>query len=468
MQSKTLGADGKQVISFNDKSTLLAQIRQNLSSNRPSGLPGLAGLAGSCSSIPASYPPLSSASDSLTQFAKQLAILAKKSAVESDLTGSGGSLSEVESGSSNSGLSPKRPSSLLDPKARALPSASLPRKVATVTPNLSRARNFTPHRPRAAVEPLIKITPEVHASSASSMLASLCSAPSALSALSALSASPMIPSPMGARRSELSSELLNFTAKSDVAAVSKQPTDDSDSGSGLFHNLSLASQLEGFASSTSTAVTSAAESLKDLLKTPSETPTTSSLQWNGEQASASGGQGSNYSWSNYAQWNGGAWNGGSVTNQPDWSSNPWPAQQQPQQQQVFSNGNGNTEADVSATSGDFSNSTMNFANFSGNSSHQWPNYGSNGTASASTPTSSVTGYQQAINQTDQSSQYPTPSYFPNSYLNSPNNTPAFESYPQSNGLSGFPNLGNYNSYNSHTSNSFPPNYSQPYPGSFSQ
>lgn len=477
MQSRTVGGvdGGKQVISFNDKSALLAHLRQNLASNRTSGFAG--GLAGSSSILSpssSSYLPMSNASDSSSnQCAQQLAMLAQKSAADFKLefTGNGGSLSE-ESGSSNSGLSPKRPSSLLDPKARALPSASLPRKVATVTPNLSRTRDVTPLRKTAAVETLAKTSSEIQSSSASSMLASLCSAPSALSAFSALSASSTVPSSVP-QRPELPSELLNFAAKSDVEAnLSKQPTDDSDSGSGLFDNLSLASQLEGFASSTSVTAASTAESLKDLLKTPSNEAlsTTAGQQWNGEQTAETSGQETSYPWSNYPQWNN-AWNGANpLSSQSGWTNNPWPMQPQQQQQSGFSNGSntGNNASsaatsEASATSSDIYNNglNMNFSNFGG-SSNQWLNYGtSSNSTTANTPTTSHSTNSQA-------GQYPSPTYFPNSYLNSSNNT-SYETYPQSNGQSGYPNLsGNYNPYTSHTGNNFPPNYSQPYPGSFSQ
>lgn len=91
--------------------------------------------------------------------------------------------------------------------------------------------------------------------------------------------------------------------------------------SGLFDNLSLASQLEGFASAQE-AVTS---NLKDLLKSTTNNgagsvPVTSAddpavpsnFGWSGESSVATGA-GSNYPWNEYS-WNPSSWNNNSWNN----------------------------------------------------------------------------------------------------------------------------------------------------------
>lgn len=116
MQQKSLvGDSSKQVISFNGKSALLAQIRQNLTVNKGFGnnlssMTMTARVGGSSS--PRNLPPLANNSN-LNHFAKQLASLAQKSTVDllTDV-GVGCSQADFET-CSNSGLSPKRPSSLL-------------------------------------------------------------------------------------------------------------------------------------------------------------------------------------------------------------------------------------------------------------------------------------------------------------------------------------------------------------------
>lgn len=471
----------KHLISFTDKNPLASQIRQNLLAGKGpsgSGKPGesqATSLPGKLSfSLPGSH-------SSLNQFAKQLAALAQKSAADSlaDLIGGGsGSHSELESttSSSNSGTSPIRPSSLLDPKARALPSASLPRKVATVSPNVSRARFFTPNRPLAAVEPVSKngaIESGDMAASESSMLTPECPAPSALSALSALSASPMTAAPASlARISEMPTDMIDFSTKTDGG--------NSNNGrSGLFDNLSLASQLEGFASSTSKTTAPKAESLKDLLKmaptsldstattTTSAPNVNSQFQWNdGSTATSS----ANYqSWSEYPNWNN-SWsessvvssNGNAATN---WSTpNQWPSV--PQQQVLgsdFTNssgggGGGHSTATTSSGVDLYNNHQQQYSNFGVNS--QWPNGNFSNTIPTTGATTTSTTYPPA-------DQYPgtTAPYFPaNTYFNNA----TYGTYPQS-GHPSFPaTMSNFhlNQYSGHSSNNFTPGYS--YPGSFSQ
>jgi hypothetical protein len=117
MQQKSLVNDSsKQVISFNDKSALLAQIRQNLTANKGFGNNLTSSMStrvgGRSSSTSRNLPPLASNSN-LNHFAKQLASLAQKSTVDllTDV-GVGCSQADFEAGN-NSGLSPKRTSSLL-------------------------------------------------------------------------------------------------------------------------------------------------------------------------------------------------------------------------------------------------------------------------------------------------------------------------------------------------------------------
>ena len=474
----------KQVISFSDKNALLAQIRQNLAAGKgPSGSakqggqPGSSLLAGSLGlPLPNSN---SSSHPHLNQFAKQLAALAQKSTTDSmlDLIG-GASQSELDnnSSSSNSGSSPMRPSSLLDPKARALPSASLHKKVATVSPNVSKARIFTPNRPLAAVEPMMK-TPNTAAdektpTSESPILASMCSAPSSLSALSALSASPMsAASGSLSRFSEMPSELMDFANNSSGGGRS-----------GLFDNLSLASQLEGFASSTSKAVAPPAESLKDLLKaTPSAAgnglPAPPPFQWNGNGGIGNPMHGA-FPWSDYAQWNtSSSWNGPPVAghdNSPAWSSSSqWSSTPRQQQQQQVngsdfassSTGNGAKPATTSAATDSYGN--QQYSNFG----NPWPpgSFVTNTTAASSS--SDAAAPYPSHSQSD--GQYPgPPPYFPtNSYLNTANYA---NYYPQGNqpsfptGTSNY-HLNQYHSAHGGGTNFTPtPGYPQPYPGSFSQ
>lgn len=459
MQQKASAVDPKQVISFNDKSALLAQIRQNLSANK--------GFGNSVGNRSANLGETSSANSlpnnpNLNHFAKQLASLAQKSAADL-LTevGVGCSQSDVES-NSNSGLSPKRPSSLLDPKARALPSASLPKKVATVSPNVSKARVFTPNRPMATVEPMTKspifnpsLRPDLSPSPGT-----MCPNPSALSALTALSASPLTAKPASfTRRSGLSPDLGDFVSKSELEHQSSLDSNGS-SRSGLFDNLSLASQLEGFASCTSAAARPTAESLKDLLKTTNNATSenvASNVQWSDDQA-ASGGVNTPSQWSDYPQWNNGQWNGASTSNQVNWQ---WSQQQQQQlpPQQVQSNftgasGTGSTSTADANAPADAYNTQQYSNNFDSN--NQWTNYNSATTAANSTyPSHSLpVGH------------YSTPSYFPTSYFGS--NAPAYNTYPQTSqpGYAGL-NSNYHNQYSGHGGNDFTPSYSQPYPGSFS-
>ena len=477
MQQKTSVTDSsKQVISFNDKSALLAQIRQNLSANK--GFGNSVGsmnvkMGGSSSNAIHALPNNSN----LNHFAKQLATLAQKSAADL-LTevGVGCSQSDIES-NSNSGLSPKRPSSLLDPKARALPSASLPKKVATVSPNVSKARNFTPNRPMAAVEPMSKpsIVNPLGAEFPSSPDAT-CPTPSALSALSALSASPLIAKPASfIRRStaDLSPDLAEFASKSETEHQSL--LDSNGSGrSGLFDNLSLASQLEGFASCTTTATRPTAESLKDLLKTTNNATSenvASNLQttWIGDQSVPSGVN-TPPQWSDYPQWNNGQWNGASTSSsQVNWQ---WPQQQQQQQQQqmqpqqvhpIF--GSANSEVDTSTTTntGIASADTYNTHQYSNNfeSSNQWSSNYHSATTAANATTYPSHSLPPAGHYTT------TPSYFPTSYFGT--NAPAYTTYPQTS-QPGYASLNSnyHNQFSGHGGNDFTPSYSQPYPGSFSQ
>lgn len=484
MQQKTSAVDGsKQVISFNDKSALLAQIRQNLTANKGFGNSHNNSSAKTGGNSPTtSVPPLAE-HPNLSHFAKQLASLAQKSAADL-LTEVGISPghSDIESNgnSSNSGLSPKRPSSLLDPKARALPSASLPKKVATVSPNLSKARYFTSNRPTAAVEPMTKPS-HVNPSpvNESSPIPSICSPPSALSALSALSNSPLTAKPVDYHRQpELSSDLGEFPTKGEVQHLSALDNNGS-SRSGLFDNLSLASQLEGFASCTSSATRPTAESLKDLLKTTSsassENVAASNFQWNGEQSTSDGVN--NTSWPDYPQWNNAQWNGASTSNQVNWQWNQQQQQQQhhhQQQQQELhqqqqqhsqvhsnfgspSNSGGPSTADPTIPSADAYNTHQYSSTF--DASNQWPNY------SSATPSAASSTYPS--HSLPPPGHYTTPPYFPTSYFGS--NSSAYNTYPQTS-QSGYTGLNSnyHNQYSGHGGNDFTPNYSQPYPGSFSQ
>lgn len=476
-QKSSIAESAKQVISFNDKSALLAQIRQNLAGNKGLGntLGNITTKMSRSSSTTSKDLPSVANNSSLTHFAKQLASLAQKSAADllTDV-GVGCSQSDFDS-TSNSGMSPKRTSSLLDPKARALPSASLPKKVATVTPNVSKARIFTPRRPTATVEPLSKIPPIVdHSSPMDSSLVSrtISSTPTALSALSTLSASPLsaVKSPNFNRPSEFSSDLVDFATKN---AEERQPALDSSAstrnGSGIFDNLSLASQLEGFASCTSAAARPTAESLKDLLKPVSnaagETIVTG-LQWSGDQTTAGGIPSwsdsqqfstSQQQWNNTGQWNDAA----STSSQVNW---PWSSQQlQPQQCQA--NFASASRIGSSSSSGPTTPSTDSYNQYSNNfdTDNQWVSYNNMTTAANATyPSHSLP---------PPNGHYSTPPYFPTSYFgsNAPV-TPAYATYPQ-NSQPGYNTLdgSNFNNqYNNHGGNDFTPNYSQPYPGSYSQ
>lgn len=477
MQHKTSTGDGsKQVISFNDKSALLAQIRHNLTNNKGFGNSRVNSTDKVRGISPTSSGSALPDNPNLSHFAKQLATLAQKSAADL-LTevgvSSGHSDIESNGNSSNSGMSPKRSSSLLDPKARALPSASLPKKVATVSPNLSKARIFTSNRPTAAVEPMTKHpnvnpTPIIETSSIPSIQANQVNPPSTLSALSALSASPLGTKTINFHRSpELSSDLGEFNAKNDIQHSSLDS--HGSSRSSLFDKLSLASQLEGYASCTSNAAKPTAESLKDLLKTTTNTASenVSNFQWNSEQPTSSGIN--NASWPDYSQWNNGQqWNGASTSNQVNWQ---WPQQEQQQQQplhqqlqlsqghsnfaSVTNNTGGTTTSDSANTPTDVYGGLQYSNNF--DTSNQWSHYNS----SASTAASST----YPSHSLPPAGNYSTSPYFPTSYLH----TPAYSTYPQTSqtGYTGI-NTNYHNQYSGHGGNDFTPNYSQPYPGSFSQ
>lgn len=482
MQHKSSsGDDSKQVISFNDKNTLLAQIRQNLSAGK-----GIGNNVRSSSGQLLESSPRSSLSGNanLSHFAKQLANLAQKSASDSSTeVGVGPSDIESNGSSSNSGLSPIRPSSsLLDPKARALPSASLPKKVATVTPNLSRARSFSSNRPTAPVEPIQKhsLARQSAVADIPSIPNSVCSPPPALSALSALSALTL-PSTTKAvdftRPSKLSPNLGELVSRNEVQ---HQPTSSTDSNgstaSGLFDNLSLASQLEGFASSTSTTAKPSAESLKDLLKTTSnaagENPgsTNYGTEWNGGQAAS----GNSASWPEYPQWNNAEWNGASTSNNSSSSSSQsnwqWSQQQQLANPPIHSNftslagsniGQTPTATNPSQNQIDPYNISHQYSNtFDVN--NQWLNYSS---ASNSANPGNATTYPS--HSLAPIGHLTSPAYYSTPYFGS--NPSTYTSYPPPSqpGFAGV-NTNYHNQYGSHVSSDFAPNYSQPYPGSFSQ
>ena len=387
---------------------------------------------------------------------QQLVALAKKTTNE---TGAGNSQLDDNS------LSPKpsrTSSSLLDPKARALPSASLPKKVATVSPNLSKARVFTPHqRPTAAIEPMAKQPvdplPKIHDLLSSSASSTSC-APVATSSASVQSA--------------------EFVRKNSSDATA-------DARSGLFDNLSLASQLEGFAScpTSEASSTTTAGNLKDLLlksttgnqQSAPEAQMSSHYQWTGDQSSSNDGSSSNsYAWPDYS-WNT-SWN----------ANNQWPNQWA--QSQDF-NGTAAHNASTSAmnatstsSSSRSSSSTMSSENsvaagtlYNGQYSHfgganHWPSYNNSypshsPAGSATTPAGSAglgSATQYPISAAS-SSFYPAANPYFGSNSSGYSNVNASSSYVAAPQQPNYPNLSaNYHQY----SNNFAPGYS--YPGSFSQ
>lgn len=359
-----------------------------------------------------------------------------------------------------------------DSIARALPSDSLPKKVATVSPNLTKARVFTPHRPMANVEPMSKIPATVDHSSVTEsspplMSGTMCPIPSALSALSALSSSPLAVKPTTYNRpSELSPDLVEFSSKSEEEQQSSMESNGSTrNGSGLFDNLSLASQLEGFASCTSAAARPTAESLKDLLKTTNNATSENvvpSLRWNSDETLASVPP----SWSDEQQFptnqqhqwnNGGQWNDASTSSQVNW---PWSQQTPSQQAQTnFSNANRSGGTSTAATpAADSYNNHQYSNNF--DASNQWSNYNN-------TPTAANNSYT-SHSLPPPNGHYSAPPYFPTSYFgsNAPL-PPAYMTYPQTS-QPGYNSLEGSSYHNQYGGNEFPPNYSQPYPGSYSQ
>jgi len=523
LHQKPIGANGnRQTLSFNDKSALLAQIRQNLAAGK--GLSSSAKLLlerGQQSSASPSFAgkfglPVPGSNNqspnNLNHFAKQLAALAQKSAADSlaDLIhggivsgGRSSSNSEIDSGS-NSGSSPSRPSSLLDPKARALPSASLPKKVATIAPNVSKARYFTPNRPTAAVEPsMSKVVPVTESvgsiipsvmSDSSILSMSSGSTQSALSALSALSASPMVataasttPAASLTRTIEMpSTELLDYgNDKVEQDGVAKN-----GAGSGLFDNLSLASQLEGFASSTVKSA-APAESLKDLLRTtssnagqdppPDPALPVSQFQWSRDTPTTTNPP-SYPSWPEYNPWVSNGWNGGGTQQTTtSWSGSnmPWSSSEQQQQQQqpppitpnYGSTGVEDTNASAPPGTAEMYNNHQQYgSNFGMN--HPWPSTSTSfDTSNPAAGSTSVTGPVYPSHSPADQFQGAGP-YFPaTSYFNNSTNSSTFSTYPQSSQL-GFPGaMNNFHlnhPYGGNNGNTFNPGYSQPYPGSFSQ
>jgi hypothetical protein len=266
----------------------------------------------------------------------------------------------------------------------------------------------------------------------------------------------------------LSPDLVEFASKNEEEQLSSLESNGSSrNGSGLFDNLSLASQLEGFASCTSAAARPTAESLKDLLKTTNNATSenvVSNFQWNSDETLASGAP----SWSDqqqfptnqHHQWNNaGQWNDASTSSQVNW---PWSQQLQSQQAQTnFSNANrlgGTSTADTAPLATDSYNSHQYSSNF--DASNQWSNYNNTTTAANNTYTSH--------SLPPPNGHYSTPSYFPTSYFGSNTPlTPAYTTYSQTS-QPGYNSLEGSSYHNQYGGNEFPPNYSQPYPGSYSQ
>lgn len=324
----------------------------------------------------------------------------------------------------------------------------------------------------ANVEPMSKIPATVDHSSVTEsspplMSGTMCPIPSALSALSALSSSPLAEKPTTYNRpSELSPDLVEFSSKSEEEQQSSMESNGSTrNGSGLFDNLSLASQLEGFASCTSAAARPTAESLKDLLKTTNNATSENvvpSLRWNSDETLASVPP----SWSDQQQFptnqqhqwnNGGQWNDASTSSQVNW---PWSQQQPSQQAQAnFSNANRSGGSSTAATpAADSYNNHQYSNNF--DASNQWSNYNN-------TPTAANNSYT-SHSLPPPNGHYSAPPYFPTSYFgsNAPL-PPAYMTYPQTS-QPGYNSLEGSSYHNQYGGNEFPPNYSQPYPGSYSQ
>ena len=454
--------DASQAIAaLGDKSALLAQVRQSIAASKGFGknLGNANVKIGESSSLTSGRSSLS-IPPNLNHFAKQLASLAQKTTVDllTDV-GAGRGQSEVES-NGVSCASPKRTSSLLDPKARALPSASLPKKVAAVGPNLSKARSFTSNRPTTTVEPVPSMQSSLHTSSETELqlMTSTSNSPnSALSALSALSSSPLT--------TKLTSFSQNFDSSSDSnkstmkSETERRPAlDNKSSRNGLFDKISLASQLEGFASCTS-ASKPTAESLKDLLKTTNNTGASenvaSNYPWNDDQTSSVGSNAS--SWPEYPTWNNSQWGGTNSGSQMNWQ---WPPQQHLQAQHNQGNFNGVTNVGETSTVDPNVSSSDAFNQYSNSfdSNNQWANYNS------ATSSTNVTYPSHSLPSTG---HYSGPPYFPTSYLGS--NSSAYGTFPQSS-PSGYTSLNSnyHNQYGGRGTGEFTPSYSQPYPGSFSQ
>lgn len=326
----------------------------------------------------------------------------------------------------------------------------------------------------ATVEPMSKIPDTVERSSITEsspplISSTVCSIPTAVSELSALSSSHLAVKPTTYNQpSELSPDLVEFASKNEEEQLSSLESNGSSrNGSGLFDNLSLASQLEGFASCTSAAARPTAESLKDLLKTTNNATSenvVSNFQWNSDETLASGAP----SWSDqqpfptnqHHQWNNaGQWNDASTSSQVNW---PWSQQLQSQQAQTnFSNANrlgGTSTADTAPLATDSYNSHQYSSNF--DASNQWSNYNNTTTAANNTYTSH--------SLPPPNGHYSTPSYFPTSYFGSNTPlTPAYTTYSQTS-QPGYNSLEGSSYHNQYGGNEFPPNYSQPYPGSYSQ
>lgn len=393
-----------------------------------------------------------------THFAKHLAALAQRST-----TGGMGPKSTSSNGTSpadgeDNGLtdsSSKRSSSILDPKARALPSASLPKK-ASATPNLSKARCFVPSRPTVPVEPAVACYERTAIKNAASFHPSNPSTSMSETARMESSSAPAANnSPI------LRTNVVDLTETNDYEGCSSGASSNSG-GSGLFDNLSLASQLEGFASGSTEGKVEAAGSLRDLLKTSNgaNNPSPSTSLWNIDPMSGIEKSQSNPTWPSFTQWNASSWNNG-ASNHSGWQWSSQPAEQEQLSGGVSQSMNqpsafGNSSSQ-SAQSTDVISSSQSYSNYSESyrPTDQWSNF--HNLPSSSTASSNSTGYPSH-------SQFTT-NFYPPSHYDYNNGT--FNSFTPST-QNEFAPVGNYPNFNGHGSNSYTPGFPQPYPGSFSQ
>lgn len=424
-------------------------LQRSLSDNK--GLDGSASNALSAS-VGCNFPHPENSDSNL--FAKQLAALAQKSTIGKmgpKGAPSNGASSSCEMTSDLTDPSSKRSSSILDPKARALPSASLPKKAPTIAPNLSKARTFTPARSSTFGE-------QGGSSSEGTLGNSSYHVASSIPSLQQVTYPGSDSIAAIASHQNAQSDIVDLTDANDID-TSSSGTASNPGQSGLFDNISLESQLEGFASGSTEGKEKTAGSLKDLLKPANGTNTTFSLtpRWNNDPISGLDKTHSNHAWSNFAGWNASSWNNG-ASNQGGWQWSNQPVEQEQLAQgdsQLVNQSSmfGNSQISQSV---DTSSSLQSYPHYSENyRTDQWSNF--NNIPSSSTASTNSTAYPPH-------SQYAN-NFYPSSHYDY--NSGSFNSFTPST-QNEFTPVANFPNFSGHANNSYTPTFSQPYPGSFSQ